>query len=104
MIAVIWVVSIALGSPLLFVCRAVHFTYAGNDYHDCRELWDGQTGSKVYSAVIFVATFLVPMIALSFLYTSIGVKTFKHMIPGNADLSRDEQQMRTKIKVKVFLF
>jgi hypothetical protein len=44
-------------------------------------------------------TFALPFLALSFLYTSIGVKTFKHIIPGNADSARDEAQLRTKIKV-----
>ncbi|XP_054160000.1 RYamide receptor-like [Oppia nitens] len=87
--------------PLLFVARTVPFTdlIDGQLYYDCREEWEGQLSSMIYSGVLFVVTFIVPFIALTFLYGSIGVKTFRHIQPGEAHTNRDRAQQRIKIKV-----
>ena len=91
--------GISLGIPSLIQCRAVPFKYQDRELLDCRELWEGEMGSKIFTGILFLATFLVPFIALTYLYVSIAIKTFRHVIPGNADASRDQIQLRNKIRV-----
>ncbi|XP_077552948.1 RYamide receptor-like [Haemaphysalis longicornis] len=97
-ILTIWVVAGLLSSVQLVYGRANKFTWAGGTYYDCSENWEESAG-KVYTAAIFTLTFLTPMLALTFTYSSIGWKMWRHTSPGNADAQRDQQQLSAKIKV-----
>ncbi|XP_037570441.2 substance-P receptor [Dermacentor silvarum] len=97
-ILTIWVVAGLLSSVQLVYGRAKEFTWAEETYYDCTEDWEVNAG-KVYTAVIFTVTFLTPMLALTFTYSSIGWKMWRHTSPGNADPQRDQQQLSAKMKV-----
>ncbi|CAN8020546.1 unnamed protein product [Ixodes persulcatus] len=101
-ILIIWVVAGLLSSVQFVHGRATEFTWAGGTYYDCNENWEESSG-KVYTAVIFTVTFMTPMLALTFTYTSIGWKMWRHTSPGNADVQRDQQQFSAKMKVSASL-
>ncbi|XP_050052442.2 RYamide receptor-like [Dermacentor andersoni] len=96
-IMAIWMVAGLLSSVQLVYGRAKEFTWAEETYYDCTEDWEANAG-KVYTAVIFTVTFLTPMLALTFTYSSIGWKMWRHTSPGNADPQRDQQQLSAKMK------
>ncbi|KAL3238002.1 hypothetical protein MRX96_021992 [Rhipicephalus microplus] len=96
-ILVIWLVAALLSSVQFVHGRATPFTWADGTYYDCHENWDERAG-KVYTAVIFTVTFLTPMLVLTFTYSSIGWKMWRHTSPGNADIQRDQQQLTAKMK------
>ncbi len=96
------IAGFSLGSPHLIKSRAIEFTYRDEKLYDCRDLSEQEFGGRVYTALIFIITFVIPFFALSFLYTSIGLTTFRQKVPGNADSVRDHIQQQNKIKVKVF--
>jgi hypothetical protein len=98
-ILIIWIIGIAIASPLLVMSRAIPFRYGRENYLDCRELWEEKLGGRIYTGVIFIFTFTFPLIILSFLYASIGIKTFRNITPGNADNERDQMRLQTKRKV-----
>ena len=79
------------------------FQHGNNTLLDCREMWEGKIGSKIYTGVLFGSTFLVPFVAIAFLYISIAIKAFYHVIPGNADAYRDQIQLRNKTRVSITL-
>nr|XP_050052440.1 RYamide receptor-like [Dermacentor andersoni] len=97
-ILAIWVVAALLSSVQFVHGRATPFTWADGTYYDCHENWDENAG-KVYTAVIFTVTFLTPMLVLTYTYSSIGWKMWRHTSPGNADIRRDQQQLTAKMKV-----
>ncbi|XP_064457762.1 prolactin-releasing peptide receptor-like [Ornithodoros turicata] len=94
----IWVVGALLSSVQFVHGRATEFVWAGRTYYDCNENWEENSG-KVYTAVVFTVTFMTPMVVLTFTYTSIGWKMWRHTSPGNADVHRDQQQLSAKMKV-----
>jgi len=89
-------------SPLLYYARAVPFNYSGLDLYDCREEWEGELSSKIYTVILFVITFIIPFTSLTFLYGSIGIKTFKKIQPGEKLIAMERTQY--KIKKKVYFF
>lgn len=99
-IASIWMIGTLLGSPQLIQGRVTEFRYGGHLFYDCREEWEGELAGKLYTAVLFGVTFIFPLLALSFLYGSIGITMMKRISPGNANISRDESQLLVKIKVR----
>ncbi len=73
--------------------------YGNKSYYDCRELWEGQITSKIYTILLFALMFIIPFLLLAFLYCSIGVTIVNRISPGNADTNRDEVQGVMKLKV-----
>jgi hypothetical protein len=86
-------------SPLLYYARAVPFNYSGLALYDCREEWEEELSSRIYTIILFTINFIIPFISLSFLYVSIGIKTFKNIIPGESLSATQRVQQRIKIKV-----
>jgi hypothetical protein len=87
-------------SPLLYYARAVPFNYSGLALYDCREEWEGELSSRIYTIIIFTITFFIPFTSLTFLYGSIGIKTFRNVQPGEENTAMERIQYRIKIKVK----
>ncbi len=93
----IWILSLMTASPLLYYTRAVPFNYLSLALYDCREEWEGELSSKIYTVILFVITFIIPFSTLTFLY---GFKTFKKIQPGERITNMDKAQ--NKIKIKAF--
>jgi predicted membrane protein len=98
-ISVIWFLSFIIASPLLHYARAVPFNYSGLALYDCRKGWEGELSSSIYTVIIFTITFFIPFTSLTFLYGSIGIKTFKRVQPGETLTSMERVRNRKKIKV-----
>jgi hypothetical protein len=90
-------------SPLLYYARAVPFNYSGLALYDCREEWEGELSSKIYTVILFTINFIIPFISLTFLYGSIGIKTFRNIQPGETLTAMERVQHRMKIKVSFSL-
>jgi hypothetical protein len=103
-ICIIWILSLTTASPLLYYSRAVPFNYSGLALYDCREQWEGELSSRIYTVILFFITFIIPFISLNFLYGSIGIKTFKNIQPGEALTTMERAQHRIKIKVFLFIY
>ncbi len=98
-LCIIWILSLMTASPLLYYTRAVPFNYSGLALYDCREKWEGELSSRIYTVILFIITFIIPFISLTFLYGSIGIKTFKTIRPGEKHTVMGRVQNRAKIKV-----
>ncbi len=83
-------------SPLLYYSRAFPFNYSGLALYDCREELEGELSSKKYIVILFVITFIIPFTSLTFLYTSIAIKTFKRTQPGETLTAMERAQHRIK--------
>ncbi|XP_022251604.1 probable G-protein coupled receptor 83 [Limulus polyphemus] len=96
-IAVIWTVASGISSVQLVHGRAEVFYIQEQMFYDCNEVMD-EFDSKVYTIVVFVVTFLLPLLVLTYTYATIGLKMWKHSVPGNAHDVRDHQQLQSKHK------
>ncbi len=98
LIAFLWFVGVFIGSAQLIMTRAVPFQYGSQIMYDCREEWDDYWG-RIYTIVIFIVTFALPLSILIFVYTTIGFHIWRHVIPGNPDKERDVTRGNRKDKV-----
>ena len=83
LISIIWLAGISLGSAQLVYSRALPFPYGQEILYDCREVWDDYWG-RIYTIIIFIATFALPLLILIFVYSSIAFHIRRHVIPGNS--------------------
>ena len=98
-IAGIWILAIAIASVQLFVGRSTNQFYGGEYYLDCSEHWPTETYRISYTLFILLATYVIPLIILTFTYSCVGLTLWKHTTPGNADEARDQIQLQSKRKV-----
>jgi hypothetical protein len=90
--------GIFIGSAQLVVTRAIPFEYGSQIMYDCREEWDDYWG-RIYTLIIFVATFALPLSILIFVYSTIGYHIWRHVNPGNPDKQRDATRSYRRDKV-----
>uniref|UniRef100_T1K3U4 G-protein coupled receptors family 1 profile domain-containing protein n=1 Tax=Tetranychus urticae TaxID=32264 RepID=T1K3U4_TETUR len=98
-VGLIWFLALTASSTQLIHGKAVE-EFSGNEtIYICREVWPSPVAERTYTMIIFVITFVLPMIILVYTYTCIAWKMLNHTSPGNANAARDEAQLEAKMKV-----
>ncbi|XP_061911471.1 pyroglutamylated RF-amide peptide receptor [Entelurus aequoreus] len=74
MLGLVWMASVVVGSPMLFVQQLkVKYDFVYDHHHVCcQEIWRSPTHRQAYTTFIMVALFLLPLAAMLFLYTRIA--------------------------------
>ncbi|KAJ6222350.1 hypothetical protein RDWZM_000895 [Blomia tropicalis] len=102
----IWVLAVIVAAPTLFATKILPVTY-GNETGlvECTEDWtflDGKQNRSWgtwYTIVVFVLTFILPVIALTYLYGHIGMNVYRHQLPaGNDNRVTNRNLTQTKVK------
>ncbi|XP_056157886.1 pyroglutamylated RF-amide peptide receptor [Lampris incognitus] len=88
MLGIVWAASVMVGSPMLFVQQLeVKYDFLYDHYHVCcQESWHSLTHRQVYTTFIMVALFLLPLAAMLFLYTRIGIELWIHKRVGDSSV------------------
>ncbi|KAJ8318278.1 hypothetical protein KUTeg_003369 [Tegillarca granosa] len=95
-IGIIWISSFILASVQFFVGRAVEHP---DGKLRCNENWKEQSSRRIYSILILLFTYIVPLLILSVTYSIVGILLWKRTAPGNQDYARDMHRLRSKIKI-----
>ncbi|KAF6734753.1 Pyroglutamylated RFamide peptide receptor [Oryzias melastigma] len=88
MLGLVWIASVVVGSPMLFVQQLqVKYDFLYDHYHVCcQESWSSLTYRQAYTTFIMVALFLLPLTAMLFLYTRIGIELWIRKRVGDASV------------------
>jgi len=67
----------------------------------CDEVWPEPRNiwRRSYTFFLLTTTYLLPLCLLSLTYGAVSRRLWLHTAPGNADETRDNQQLRSKRKV-----
>ena len=98
MIAVVWMVGIAVNSPILYAQKVI--MYKGEWL--CLENWTPaftEEASKHFTIVIFVVFYLVPLLTMAVLYSFVVHKLWVRKVPGNPSLANQLRAQKNKKKV-----
>lgn len=101
--AAIWGLGFLVASPQLLVNRVSPLVRTVPSmvvhYYDCKEQW-GNGINQAYTIFLFLATFLVPICALIFVYSRICYHLWRNAVaPGNPDQQRDKVVIDRNMKV-----
>jgi len=91
-----WILGSLLGSIQLFHSKTVPFRYRNNTYIDCREEWNEFEG-QIYTGVIFLVTFLLPLLILAYTYGAIGWKLFRYKPPNNSQPLNSQNNNKIRV-------
>mgnify|MGYP001506411029 CR=1 FL=1 len=108
-IASIWAFALLVAAPPLIVSKTQPVIYRNETgLVECTEDWSilyegGESLGQYYTIAMFVITFVLPVIALIYLYGGIGIIVYKHQLPvGNDNRVTNQNLTQTKIKVRVY--
>ncbi|XP_055032124.2 pyroglutamylated RF-amide peptide receptor [Misgurnus anguillicaudatus] len=75
-LGLVWIAAVMVGSPMLFVQQLeVKYDFLYDLHHVCcQERWRSLLHRQLYSTFIMVALFLLPLAAMLFLYSRIGIE------------------------------
>ena len=87
-IAMTWLGALALMLPLMMATKNIHL--GGGDGMICREYWQTMSIS-VYTTVLFVTTYLIPLIIIAFVYCLAGLRLCRRKLPGHQNATAQKK-------------
>ena len=96
-IAVIWVFSLALSSPLLYAAKVVIFDGVAFCYEDWSPAFDPKRAQGIYTIVSFVFLYAFPLLVIAGLYSVIAAKVWGRSSPGNIANRRVLQEAKKNV-------
>ncbi|XP_052028527.1 pyroglutamylated RF-amide peptide receptor-like [Apodemus sylvaticus] len=90
MLGVVWLVAIVIGSPMWHVQRLeIKYDFLYEKEHICcLEEWSNPVHQKIYTTLILVTLFLLPLLLLSVLYGKIGYELWIKKRVGDGSVLR----------------
>ncbi len=98
-IALIWILAICIALAQLVVGRATQSFYAGEYYDQCSEQWASDVHRNIYTVLLFLFTYLIPLVILTLTYYKIGLILWQRRIPGHSYALRDQMRVNSRRKV-----
>ena len=99
-IAFIWLVSFATSSPMLYAMKVIQ---KEDDNLHCIEQWspafEGESPHKNYTLFLLTLLYVLPLAAISVLYTAVVRKVWKRQVPGNSTAPNQLVELATKKRV-----
>ena len=107
----IWIMSGLIASPILIATKISPVIYVNETYVECTEDWsfldptNSHSIGTIYTIIVFVMTFILPVVALTYLYGHIGIIVYRHKFPeGNDNRVTNQNLTQTKVKVSLIFF
>ena len=103
LIVLIWLLSLLVPLPVAIVSRVVSKpdVLSGELKPFCEEQWWDAGMRSVYSTLIMVLQYFLPLLVLAITYTWIGYIIWGRKAPGEPQSSRDQRRAASKRKVNV---
>lgn len=99
-IVIIWCVSGTLSSVQLFVARTKQTTLNDNVTHfECAEQWSTNFYQRMYTVMLAILTYILPLGVLAATYTIVGVKVWHRKPPGVINSRQAMKHLSDKRKV-----
>ncbi|XP_019614854.1 PREDICTED: neuropeptide FF receptor 1-like [Branchiostoma belcheri] len=81
----VWIASAAIMAPQAVVSYEKEVLYENHTFHICGEFWPSSTSRQSYTAALFSLCYIIPLVAISLLYSKIATKVWFKPPPGAAD-------------------
>lgn len=105
-IILIWIIAISFNCVQFVVGRAIDQDISNSTNITiviCDEKWSHEESRRTYSMFMLFLTYIIPLVILTVTYVIVGCVLARRKAPGNADVIRDEQQLKSKRKVSATL-
>ena len=98
----IWIMALSVPLPVAILSRTIVIN--GSSHELCDEVWPNHKSRYIYSLVIMVLQYFLPLFVLLFTYTRIAIVIWVKKPPGEAENQRDQRLAASKRKVNLWFF
>ena len=99
-ICLIWLLSCAVPLPVGILSRIkIEYDQNGTPRDYCMEIWPNPRWRYIYSILIMVLQYFLPLLVLTLTYTRIAILIWVKKTPGETDSTRDQRMASSKRKV-----
>lgn len=98
-IALIWICSTLVMSPMLYAMRLFEDRNSSYCYEDWSPYFDSKRASQTYSIVLLIVIYLIPLITMLILYSLISYFLWFRKIPGSGNEATRRRVMTSRRKV-----
>ena len=104
LIAIIWLLSLIIGLPVAILSRVVEKAdvFSGQLVPFCEEQWPSKTMRSVYSFLLMILQYFLPLLILAVTYSWIGYVIWGCHNPSEPRNDREQRRANSKRKVSVF--
>ncbi|XP_076458366.1 RYamide receptor-like [Babylonia areolata] len=97
-VALIWALALAVPVPTAILSR---MQYEGNDTSNglCLEVWQDERDRYIYSVVLMMLQYFIPLIIITFSNARIGYLIWLKKTPGEAERDRDRRIASSKRRI-----
>ncbi|KAL2095582.1 hypothetical protein ACEWY4_007730 [Coilia grayii] len=78
----IWLLALALAAPPALQVRLVDLRPSGVDFLVCEEFWEAERLRLLYSCFFMLASYMIPLLAVSVSYCAISLHLRRNALPG----------------------
>lgn len=96
---ILWILAALAAIPVAMFARVVNMETGNGQIGICMEDWQNQEEKKIYSAVVMILQYFLPLAIMVVCYTHMGVIIWLRKTPGEQDIKRDRLQIKSKKKV-----
>ncbi|XP_063431279.1 RYamide receptor-like [Mytilus trossulus] len=95
---ILWILAALAAIPVAMFARVVNLETGNGQIGICMEDWQNQEEKKIYSAVVMILQYFLPLAIMVVCYTHMGVIIWLRKTPGEQDIKRDRLQIKSKKK------
>lgn len=103
LVLLLWILAFIIALPSAWYSQVIYLQYTPGSHGLCIELWDDQQLQHIYSVILLLLQYFMPLLIMICVYVHIGYIIWIKPTPGEADKVRDKRIALSKRKVS-FIF
>lgn len=105
MIGLCWFFAVLLQLPTLYAMKITVIANETSCVEDWEPFFDNESSSKIYTVVLFVSMYMLPLFVIAIFYTAISLFLWRRRAPGNGFVKarRDRSKAAKVIKMLVII-
>lgn len=101
LICILWCCAAAASLPVAIYATVVEMPKDDGTIGICMEDWKDPSQKRLYSAIIMILQYFLPLAIMIVCYTHIGFIIWLKETPGETDRTRDNNQLKSKKRVYI---
>lgn len=103
LICILWFCAAIASLPVAMYASIVEFPKDEGTIGICMENWEDPSQKRLYSVIIMILQYFLPLAIMTVCYTHIGFIIWLKKMPGEIDRTRDHNQLKSKKRVSIFI-
>ncbi|XP_028408312.1 neuromedin-K receptor-like [Dendronephthya gigantea] len=103
MIGLCWLLAVLLQSPTLYAMKIAVVANQTTCIEGWEPLFDNESSPKVYTVILFVSMYMLPLLVIAILYAAISHFLWRHKTPGSSLVKARKDRSKAAKVIKMLI-